>query len=628
MKAPATQCITQCSVPRIEACDQKWNQVASAAKSVWNCVVQQPSLETTNLCDEKPDIFSSFVFRQGVLNMERLLLLALSLALLLNATTVMGKEPQAGEKAKVAEPEEFKGVITPALDRCSLDIESRSLKPLSISRPNMADYIVKDVRIQVDGSTVRAFKVGEAKPLWETKSTKETQLALLATDEKVIYLAGYRPEPPLRVRRLEIASGKWLDDLGFVDIPGPKKTEIISNVLTSSSHVIVLSVIIDGDEQLVSYQIHSFKSGETKPIWSTTFPSAGKTIRPGAFLLSAARSPAKVQPDVQPLTWLGENVLVCAGPVQDLLCLEAVTGKQRWKVERVWEFERGFIGPSVWQHIFTRSGRDVDDEKQDDKKDKKDALPNRQNSIVGGPIVVDLPKNEGGKGDKSIFIAVAKGPLRWGEYLSDCVVYELGSDGKPVAMVNLPRMIKGGQYQVQKDGVVWVCQGGAFVKVGISRQRGRGIGFGPGGPDLLCRLDWYRHLTQQEHESWLTSDPAGAPLTFGKEFAFSVSSGGYITKSDAGIYNFPLSMIDLKTGIEQSLELHVPYTGKMPEPKSNFSNSRTKEGTDQFKTMGPYVLAITWLQVEGNRLRVTVGMQNGARTLDFDIDELKGQKQK
>jgi hypothetical protein len=225
-------------------------------------------------------------------------------------------------------------------------------------------------------------------------------------------------------------------------------------------------------------------------------------------------------------------------------------------------------------------------------------------------------------------VAVARGPAHYGEYLSDCVVYELDDAGKPVGMVNLPRMVRGGQHRAQKGGVVWACQGGAFVKVGASRHGGHRLGGGPGGPDLLCRIDWYRHPSPEPSDAWLSADPAGDPVAFGEGFAFRVSAGGHVTAPDAGAYHFPLSMIDLRTGADRDLVLRVPYKGKLPEPKTNFSRSQTPAGKVRWQALGPYVLAVTRLQVEGERLRVTLGMEGWARALDFEIKELRGRERR
>ncbi len=54
-------------------------------------------------------------------------------------------------------------------------------------------------------------------------------------------------------------------------------------------------------------------------------------------------------------------------------------------MSRVWEYERGFIGPSVWQHFIARAGDD-DAKGQEVKKGEKSDRPARRNAIVGGPV--------------------------------------------------------------------------------------------------------------------------------------------------------------------------------------------------------------------------------------------------
>jgi hypothetical protein len=151
-----------------------------------------------------------------------------------------------------------------------------------------------------------------------------------------------------------------------------------------------------------------------------------------------------------------------------------------------------------------------------------------------------------------------------------------------------------------------------------------GFGFGPGGPDLLCRIDWYRQLSPAIPEVWLSSDPVGELIAFGNGVAFGILDGGYVTQKDLGIYHFPLSMIDLKTGVDRKVVLHVPYQGEFPIPESNFSQSTSVDEKEIIETRGPYLLAITRLEIEGKYLRITLGMENCARNLEFEIDELLG----
>jgi hypothetical protein len=492
----------------------------------------------------------------------------------------------------------------------------------------------------VEGASVSAFRAGEEKSRWVARAPGAAQLAWLAADEKFVYLAGYttdgnseepRPESPLRVRRLVLASGKWLDDLPVAGKPGPRDLEGIRGAVTGAGQVVILTETTDDDiswllgtGQLRSYRLTCFRAGETRPLWSKTFPSAGKVARPGAALLWAAREPERAQPAIRPLTWMGEDLLVCAGSVQDLLCLEGGTGKDRWRLERVWEYERGFIGPSVWRHFLARGGEQDSEKRAIEKGREQDEKrpPARRSHLVGGPVVVAAPKGRlegGGPGDQHIFVAVARGPERYHHYLAECVIYELDSGGNPRAMTSLPRMVRGGRFQAQPDGVVWACQGGAMVKLGISPGDERGMG--PGGPDRLCRVDWFRQVSPEEPTAWLRAGPAGDPVAFGDGVAFRVRGGGHVPTADGRVYNFPLSMINLKTGTDQALLLRVPHKGDLEEPKANFSLSK-----DGWVTPGPHILAVTWLAVDGKRLRITLGMEKWARTVEFDLDQLAAPK--
>jgi len=110
--------------------------------------------------------------------------------------------------------------------------------------------------------------------------------------------------------------------------------------------------------------------------------------------------------------------------------------------------------------------------------------------------------------------------------------------------------------------------------------------------------------------------------------AFRVCAGGYVTEPNAGTYHFPLSMVDLKTGADRAMLLSVPFKGKLPEPKINYSSTSTPQGKPRLQTMGPHVLAITWLQVEESRLQVTLGMEKWSRSVEFDLSQLHRKQSK
>src|SRR5262249_967848 len=147
-----------------------------------------------------------------------------------------------------------------------------------------------------------------------------------------------------------------------------------------------------------------------------------------------------------------------------------------------------------------------------------------------------------------------------------------------------------------KDGVVWACQRGAFVKVAVSQLKvhmGPGLP-GPTVPDMLCRITWYRHIAPEEPNAWLSAAPADDLLAFATEYSFPCCTGGYVTEPDAGAYHFPLSILDLKTGTDRTLILRVPYQGKLPDPQSNYTSVRWPQGKRRIQTTGPHVLAIAF----------------------------------
>jgi hypothetical protein len=174
--------------------------------------------------------------------------------------------------------------------------------------------------------------------------------------------------------------------------------------------------------------------------------------------------------------------------------------------------------------------------------------------------------------------------------------------------------------------VVWACQGGGFVKLTPSRVRDAGFGLGPGDPDPLCRVAWYREVSAEVPPSWLTADPAGDPVALGDAVAVRVRGGGYVADRVAGVYHFPLAMIDLATGVDRAMALKVPYTGTLPEPTSNYGHSVGPGGADRWHKLGPYVLAVTGLQMEGSRVHVTLGMEKWSRTLSFDLADPSARK--
>ena len=537
-----------------------------------------------------------------------------------------------------AKPRRF---IEPQLDRCTIVGDNHVLKSVKVISPSLDEYVAGNLRLTIDKSTIAAAHMADNREAWASQIPNGFSVAWLGNDEETAYLLFNRLNPktedidfeqPVTIHRLVLRSGEWLPSL----MVGDKERESIVSILPGKHSVIVLTGITkeapDGAE-LASYRVTCFAQDKTEPLWSKTFPSRGQRPTPGVFLW-ASRRPSYATSSIQHLAWLGKRLLVCAEDVQDILCLEVDTGKEAWRLERVWEYQRGFIGPSVWSHFLSRFGLEttrLKDQKSDEIRLAREAFDKQfACAIVAGPLVVHRERNIGVSHDR-IFVGVSKGPVGpYSGYLSDCVVYELNEKGTPIAIIRLPEMIEGSAFCVMNDGIIWKCQNQAMVNIGLSEGRADFVS-GPGSTDGIGKIEWYRQLDAKKQKAWLVSGWMNIPIAFGKS-AFRLPAGGYITRRSDSTFHFPLAIIDLKTGLERDVTLEVPFSGDVPDPETNFCSEVQRNGETSWSTLGPYLLTISEMWLMGDRLRIGLEsgdwsmdqtrVENWTAVVDFEIGEL------
>src|SRR5204862_860145 len=102
-----------------------------------------------------------------------------------------------------------------------------------------------------------------------------------------------------------------------------------------------------------AYVLHHVKQGADKPSWSKQYISAGERPYTGGYVWGIP-PPLYAGSAIQCLSWLGDRLLVCPEAMEPVRCLNPDTGTEIWQVDRLWEFQRGFIGPSVWSHFISR----------------------------------------------------------------------------------------------------------------------------------------------------------------------------------------------------------------------------------------------------------------------------------
>jgi ankyrin repeat protein len=533
--------------------------------------------------------------------------------------------------SRAAEPKPDQA-LKPPLDQCTLECGRQVLKPYRTVAPGRLVYHAGGRRCEVEqGRVVARGKDGE-EPQWTAKAADWQHLQWLASDGKVAYLLAYlvgegdrfdRYVTPPAVLRLDLSNGKWLEPLptGTAKAEGTRPAQVLS-VLPDNDYVAVLAAPDrdrkDQEAGAAAFEVSCFRAGSAKPLWAKSVSTLGERSRPGAYLLAAAR-PNYAESHLQQLSWMGDRLLVCAEAVQPILCLNRDTGTQLWRLDRPWEFDRGFIGPSVWQHYISRFGQEWFGEDKAKAEAARPAFDKQFDcAVVGGPVSVPLDITRGSD-SHSVFVAVSKAPRGgFSGYTADCILYEFNDRGEPVAMLKLPQMVRGGHFRKVRDGVVWQGQNETFFRVSRTRESSR-MGMGPGGSDHLLRMPWLRQVAGAEPPAWLTSGKAGDPVAFSDTHAFCLPAGGYVADGDRATFHFPLTAIDLRTGNEQPMLLHVPIQGTIAGPKTNYSETRTA-GRTAIHTSGPHLVAVTRLQTDGKILRVTLGAENWSGEVWFDLD--------
>ena len=519
--------------------------------------------------------------------------------------------------------------IAPKLETITLSLGDLSLKRIGDAVTWQRTINANGIQVVVDKTKVTGMQIADRKVLWTSESVDGCQLGWVTANGNVGLLVAYhvndqgqfdRYSDACRMRRIDLQTGKWQADLQIEPGKDKKVNSLLAAVASEGDLAVLVSLnSIDGpvedDAPIVAYQLTCFRGDKSAPRWSKAF-KADKERGYGGVYVWGITPPKYAGSDNQKLTWLDETLIVAAEDLQPIMALNRDTGTQLWQVEKIWEFDRGFIGPSVYNHYIGRFGVEEHDEGGLAGVDAKRKVFDQQFTcaVIGGPAVVPL-NFERGSDSHSIFVAVSKSTADdWPDYLSDCVIYELNEKGTPISMVKVPQLVDGGQFKVLKDGLVWAGQNESFLKL-VPSQGFQGLGMGPGGPDLISRLAWFHQTNWTPPQAWLTSDRAADPVAFNQADVFFLPGGGYIVDRDDHEYKFPITMLDLATGLERDLVLNVPFEGTIPVPDTNYSGS--EEG---FHKMGSYILAVTDLSAADESLDVTIGMENWSRTFKFSLE--------
>lgn len=461
-------------------------------------------------------------------------------------------------------------------------------------------------------------------------------IALFAAENTEDEINAGRHDLPAEIRRCDLDAGHWLPSWKIEDQNERQRDPtdpddidpVLGGVLTRYETVVVLTYdrpsgfarAVPSNATTTSYTITCYDADKTRPRWAKTFPWVDKQFPPVMLARDFSRSRNS---SIELLTWADDKayeppVLVCAGAKQDLLCLAGESGEVQWRIPKLWEFERGFIGPSVFEHYVDRFGIDYMDLRLAERPDAEDADEREQQergrrllserrkkfeeefdgSIAAGPVFA----TDDFSGHLFVAAARRRADGGWQDLggLAQCVVYELEADsGEVIAATALPRMVDGSPYKAIPGALVWSCDRGCLVRLNHSR-------FGP--EDAICRVGWYREYEMRFPACWFSADPPHGVAAFDDKHLYRAAAT-YIENKDETVYRFVINVVNLETGIDRDLTLAVPYHGEFPMPEHGYFASPGYTHAHQ-----PHLLGISELAVEDGTLRIV--MQRPGKNTD------------
>ena len=527
----------------------------------------------------------------------------------------------------------FAFVDDPEFEKSTLAFAGNSRKPITNTEYAGSEYRSGKFSVSVKDGIVHVRDT-DKDSVSKVDLDIDSKLVLAAAGGGVAYFVSTsdpndensKEENP-HVRRLDLETSAWISDLTLE--PKPEKDQFASVLRTfvDDEYFVAVVALFEKDDSyydrsVKSYWVTCFEAGKSEPKWSRTFKAEKTRSRPGVYLWSAS-NPDYADAGLKVVSRFEDRLVISAEGKQPIRCLNIDTGTELWHCDRIWEFQRGFIGPSVWQHYIGRFRRNKifdlgEDEEANLAKAKKLFDKSYECSIIGGPAIVAL--KDGGstwRGGYSIFVAVSKQPQQaLGGYLGESIIYELSDDGKVISTTNLPRLVQGSSFHFDATGVTWKCQGDQLVKLQPANQTDQ-MGAGPGGFDRQTDVPWIRTISAKDNRqtpAWLSAGPVCNSMKKLGRFAVSVTAGGYVQTEGDSLYQFPINVTDLESGSQKNMLLKVPFSDPIPAPKNNYSKSG-----NNFKTRGAYMLAITSLSIIDDRLQVVLGVTGAAQKLEFEF---------
>ncbi len=431
------------------------------------------------------------------------------------------------------------------------------------------------------------------------------------------------------VLRVATATGSWEEPIPAVS--GAADQVVATSACAAGDHLLIArarwGIDARGEDECLALEVSSVGAGTNH--WLRTWPCEAPLPQAGAFLLTGTQ-PTATHDDPRACTICGGLALICPGPTSAIHGISVEDGQERWSLERIWEYDRDFIGPSVWCHRMRRFGRDEVQEAfkragtktinvtPEDKAAVDARLPEvitewRKDFdahctawITGGPWVVPRPSERGGEPANAILVAIAIGPRHgFVRNLAHARLFDLNEAGQVLAMGDPPRLMRDVIAAPSALAFIGDPLGVGAIRPFPHAREMAGMG---GGPDCLLSLAWHSEPAGGMIDSWLSGAwRCGGAL--GEGVALQPLDGGAIAEPGDKLLSTRIDRIALSDGSRETWTLKVPLTGTASLPTQNYSTATRANGataTTSFALPVPSS-SLTSLRILGDRLVATLG---------------------
>lgn len=350
--------------------------------------------------------------------------------------------------------------------------------------------------------------------------------------------------------------------------------------------------------------------------WVKSLAIATPEARAEAVLLAPMGTPA-ARGDLRSLTLLGRVLVVAGGPTEPLVALDAMTGSELWRLGLLWEFERGYVGPSTWQHYVSRFGEFAMCLQTEGDRALQQRRAEFHARTVGqlawGPFAIE---RDGWRKEAGLLVVATTAPRdEWPDQREQAWLYEISEHGQVVSVAPLPRRPLSSACVALGDRVIVACTKGAFACLAGTRVD---VSSFPGsGHDAIARIAWYREFDPPRTGAWLASEPAAPAVALSPGLVVRATDGGRLEREGDHVMTFPLLLLDPITGNSRDATLSVPFDGAIARPDTNYSSDGTT-----LRTWMPQGIGLTGLSIADSKLQVSLATENARALVSFRLSEV------